>query len=325
MEPIFKNKQTQQDFEKDGYVIVKLIDKNEIHVLKDFYENSQIKKNKNEVFYVGSDNENKSLVDNMTDYILENVTTKLDVVLQNYKAITASYIIKYPTPNGTINPHQDWSFVDDEKNYCSMTCWIPLVDVDIQTGCMGAIKGSHHFFSNVRPSPMPFVETPLTKHNNLLISYLHMLPMKAGEALFFNHRAVHASLPNTTKINRTAVGIAIANSNAQMVHYYLNPKKKNQLNMYKSDVDFYKRYDNFLLQQYFKENKTLDNETLLGEKEYVFENYSTEELKKLLAKYDNTETKDVKNYLTKLKYIYAYNNLKERFVNLFKHNNQNAN
>ena len=122
-------------------------------------------------------------------------------------------------------PHQDWSFVEDEKKYCSVTCWIPLQDVNMENGCIGVIKGSNRFFSNVRPSPSPQVETPLKNHMYTIFPYLELQEMKAGEALIFDNRTFHASPPNTTDSARVAVGLGFTQSEAEIRHYYLKRER----------------------------------------------------------------------------------------------------
>lgn len=317
MQQIFKDIDIQHRFERDGFVVLKLLNQHSVNILLNYYKKTNIQQQNHEIFTVGSDHTNKLLVDEMTDYILDCTRHELNNILINYQAITASYIIKYPNTHGTINPHQDWSFIDDEKEFCSMTCWIPLINVNIKTGCIGAVKGSQHIFKNVRPSPMPYVKTPLAEHNDLLISYLTMISMNAGEALFFNHRCVHASLPNTSTQDRVAIGISIANNNAKMVHFYLNPNKENSTLVYPSDKFFYKKYDNFILKRKYEEGKTIDNETIIDERDYEIHTFTNEELESKLKLLGNKKSNKVKYYLKYLKYLNLKENVKEKLISIF--------
>jgi ectoine hydroxylase-related dioxygenase (phytanoyl-CoA dioxygenase family) len=127
----------------------------------------------------------------------------------NARVIAGSYVVKEHNLQCIVPPHQDWSFVDNEGEYCSVTCWIPLVDTTLENGAMGVIKGSHVMLGNIRSSPSPQVPTPLMDHQFTIFPYLEMIEMKAGEALVFDHRTFHASTPNTTNQPRVAIRLRV--------------------------------------------------------------------------------------------------------------------
>jgi ectoine hydroxylase-related dioxygenase (phytanoyl-CoA dioxygenase family) len=74
------------------------------------------------------------------------------------QVFTASYVVKEPNPLSVVPVHQDWSFVDDEGEYCSTTCWIPLMDVNEENGALGIVTGSNNYYDVIRASPSP--QTP---------------------------------------------------------------------------------------------------------------------------------------------------------------------
>ena len=71
-----------------------------------------------------------------------------------------------------------------------------------------------------------------------------MVDIKAGEALFFNNKTIHASPPNTTNKARVGIGLGITQKAAEIRHYYLKPGTKDKLLKYKTDAGFYTKYDN---------------------------------------------------------------------------------
>jgi ectoine hydroxylase-related dioxygenase (phytanoyl-CoA dioxygenase family) len=115
------------------------------------------------------------------------------------QVFTASYVVKEPNPLSVVPVHQDWSFVDDEGEYCSTTCWIPLMDVNEENGALGIVTGSNNYYDVIRASPSPQTPHALADHYFTTFPYIKMVNMKAGEAIVFNNKTFHASPPNNSK------------------------------------------------------------------------------------------------------------------------------
>ncbi|HNF47905.1 MAG TPA: phytanoyl-CoA dioxygenase family protein [Chitinophagales bacterium] len=297
MESLFKSEEHQQYFEENGYIKIDAIDKNDIQQLIDFLFQSGIKKETGYGFYVGMDHENKQLVKEMMQRIEDIAMPKVAPYLKDYKLITASYVIKDPHPHGIVPPHQDWTFVEDETRHCSVTCWIPLVDTNMENGCMGVIKGSNHFFKSVRPSPSPQVPSPLAKHMFSLFPYFELLPMKAGEALIFDNRTFHASPPNITEQPRLAIGLSFTQKNAELRHYYCKPGTKDTLLKYKIDPEFFTRYDNKSLSELYNKGGLIEGYEMMGEMPFVWEDLTKEEMKKRVLATGNVYNKELTDYM----------------------------
>ena len=300
MQPLFSNEIHQSDFEKDGYILQPALNENDIKELKDFLYSSGIKKETDYGFYVGMDHENKELVSKMMDKISAIALPKVQHLLKNYQLITASFVIKDPNPVGVVPPHQDWTFVEDEIQHCSVTCWIPLQDVNMQNGCIGVIKGSNKFFNSVRPSPSPQVPSPLAKHLFGIFPYMQLLEMKAGEALFFDNRTFHSSPPNITNVTRLAIGLSFTQKDAQLRHYYLKPSTKNTLLKYKIDPSFFMKYDNGTLAKMYDNNETITDYECIDEVHFNWEDLSKNEIKKRIVDAGNSYNTQLAAHMTKL-------------------------
>lgn len=300
MQPLFKDKNHQEFFEKNGYVKINALDDAEVKSLVDYLYQSGIKKVTDYGFYVGMDHENKQLVSEMMQKIESVAMPKLAPYLQDYQLITASYVIKDPNPKGVVPPHQDWTFVEDEVQHCSVTCWISLVDTKMENGCMGVIKGSHKFLNNVRPSPSPQVPSPLAKHMFSLFPYFELLPMKPGEALIFDNRTFHASPPNITDAPRLAVGLSFTQKDAVLRHYYLKPGTKDTLLKYKIDPAFFMKYDNGTLSKMYDAGKLIEDYELLGEEKYVWEDLSKDDMKRRVLHAGNVYNKELTQHMMSL-------------------------
>ena len=278
MKPLFKNKEHQLKFEKDGYLILPILNENEVANLTNYYHSLNLKNEKEYGFHVSMDRLNKDVCSEIQATIWDKILPKMDNYIENYKSFVANYIVKESYSLGFVPAHQDWSFVDKEdEGYCSITCWTALVDTTIDNGCMGVIKGSNNFLQNHRPSPSPQTPVPLSEHKFSIFPYLNPLAMKAGETLFFDSRTFHASPPNINSDIRLVASIGITQKDADLIHYYLKPDgNKNTLLKYKVDEDFFLKYYNARLSNMYNKGEIITDYEVVEEINYTFEKITSE-------------------------------------------------
>ncbi|MFT5827565.1 MAG: hypothetical protein ACI9AB_000512, partial [Urechidicola sp.] len=214
MKALFKDENKQKFFEKNGYVKFPMLDIEEVDVLKKFFYEEDLRVLSGYGFNMSMENEDKQKVARIREKIYEIALPKAMEHFYNAKVIAGSFVVKEKNPQGVVPPHQDWTFVENEGEYYSVTCWIPLVPTKLENGYMGVIKGSHLMYDNIRPSPSPQVPTPLMEHLFTIFPYLEMFEMQPGEALIFDHRTFHASSPNITDNPRIAIGIGFTQQDA---------------------------------------------------------------------------------------------------------------
>ena len=92
--------------------------------------------------------------------------------------------------------------------------------------------------------------------------------VKAGEALFFNNKTIHASPPNTTNKARVGIGLGITQKAAEIRHYYLKPGTKDKLLKYKTDTGFYTKYDNPGLAKMYEAGRLIEGYEMVSEVPY---------------------------------------------------------
>lgn len=248
--PLFKDASLQAAFDRDGYVKINLLNEAEATLLKAYYLSLQHDHIGDYGFHISLENTNAGYIDGVFKNLFDTVLPKLDAVLDSYKAFTASYVIKEAGLQNIVPPHQDWTFVDEEQ-FSSATVWIPLMDVTKNNGALGVIKGSHRVFNYPRMSPSPQSRALLSDHAFTLFPYVEVIDMKAGEALIFNNRTVHASPPNVSGTTRIAAGIGITQKQAQLQHYYQLPGKEELVEVYNVDASFFTTYNNAKLSACF--------------------------------------------------------------------------
>jgi hypothetical protein len=244
MKHLFKDARLQTDFERDGYVVIDLIDRERVLALLAFYETLKNAPTPAGGFQVSLDNESADFVRNVSDRIIETVRGAVARYFEGYQIFTASFVTKQKSQVGVVPPHQDWTFVD-ETEFWSATIWCPLIDVDANNGALGLIKGSNRLYDHVRPSPSPQYSPPFTDQLADIFPYLTIVPLRAGQAIVFDNRTLHASPPNTTIHTRVAFGIGITQEEATLRHYYLLPgQDEPRMEGYDVGPDFFLRYNN---------------------------------------------------------------------------------
>lgn len=155
----------------------------------------------------------------------------LDMAMRDYRPLGGSFIAKakgYPEP---LRPHQDWTIVEEDR-FRSFNVWIPLCDVDERNGAIRVLPGSHRWLKDVRGPNTP---TPWAGVQTTLWEATRVLPMKAGQALVYDHRLIHASGPNNSSQARVAAVFGVTHRFAELRYHFLRDQ---QIETYRSHVRF---------------------------------------------------------------------------------------
>lgn len=276
--PIFKDKDLQENFDKNGFVKVALFTEDEVTVFKQFYQDNLISDKQQYGFNVSIDEEDDSLRQKYNNFYLNEVFPAFEKIFFEPKFFTGSFMIKEPIPTGTVAAHQDWTFVDETQFY-SIMCWISLDDVNIDNGAMAFLKGSHKIFSQLRGFPCPLVPEPVEQHRYKLMPYLEVVETKKGEVLIFDNKTIHGSYPNMSSNTRHGISITLTQKDAEFYAYYLKPQSKNTLVKYKVGNDFFDKYNNPKFHEYYNKKKLLDNLEFVEEVKLLPQSMSWEDLR----------------------------------------------
>jgi ectoine hydroxylase-related dioxygenase (phytanoyl-CoA dioxygenase family) len=230
--PLFKNPQHQENYNRDGYVLIDYLNTTQVHeILKVFNELSSWFQEGFMSSVYAPEEEYKRKIDRLIEPYAQKLVNEL---MPDYQVIISTLMVKGAGENSAMYPHQDWTLVD-ETQYASFNIWIPLVDVDWKNGAMSIMKGGHHMPFTIRGSNVP---DALSDKNLFTPDQLTYMPMKAGQALIYDHRCIHVSPPNQTQQKRPACAIGIVPKEVEVFHYFYDKDAK-KLTRYKADKDFY--------------------------------------------------------------------------------------
>lgn len=149
----------------------------------------------------------RAIVDVVAPHV-ERMAIAVDIAMSNWlhKAPGAAAV-----PN-----HIDWTFVD-EQFHRSLSIWIPLCDTDARSGALGAVAGSHHRVDFVRAAANPTYEE--TDAFGRTLGGRRVIPLRAGEAVVFDHRLVHFSAPHLGDRERLAITCELVPREAELLHF----------------------------------------------------------------------------------------------------------
>lgn len=200
--------------ERDGYAILPFLTKEEVRQLSDFFyaNHTQLP----DGMYATSHSPDFSLRKQMNDEIQRVCSRAISQHFKNAKALGATFMAKSKGQNGSIHPHQDWNIVDENK-FNSYNVWLPLVDTTIENGTLMLLPNSHTHLKNIRGLNIP---SSYENVNQEVWKFMVPINLKAGEALVYDHRMMHASGLNNTETPRLVIVYGLIPEKAEMRYFY---------------------------------------------------------------------------------------------------------
>lgn len=211
---ILKNESDDTRLASDGYAIFPILDDEVVKELTHHY--FEIQKENPQHFYSSTHSTDFTFRKNTSDYLKSMIAPLLPVHFKDYQLLGGAYVVKPPHGKGILPPHQDWNIVDETKGR-SYNLWIPLTDVTIENGAVFVLNGSHRRMNTYRGPGIPSMFKDIEKS---VWNSLRPLPMKAGEALFYDHALLHASPVNQTDKIRLGIVCGVIPTNAEMQLYF---------------------------------------------------------------------------------------------------------
>lgn len=229
---ILLNKDHNKLLAENGFVLFPLMDEGTVSYLKQFFLDSLTEEVQR--FYASVHHPDADYRTQMNVEIRRTLRVLLGRVLDQGELLGSSFIAKPKGNSGILPPHADWNIVD-ERYSRSYNLWIPLVDTTIENGAIHIIPGSHNWMDDFRG---PGIPNPYAELKNEIWAEMQAIEMKAGTALLYDHRLLHASPANQTEVLRIACVSGIKDRSAAMRYYH---SEGQTIRAYASNPDFYLR------------------------------------------------------------------------------------
>lgn len=193
---------TDEQFLRDGYLIRELLSPAEIDRLKAIFFNYCPEAPAG--FFATVHEQNNATRLAIHAQIKDIVSQRLKKLIPSHVIRTSNFVAKSQGANSSMPLHQDVTHAD-RTIHKLIHVWIPLVDVDTSNGCLKIVKGSHSFFEHrivdTFRSPTPYDSLRDIIENEFMVH----VPMKAGQAFFYDGLLMHASDDNLSDTPRLAI------------------------------------------------------------------------------------------------------------------------
>lgn len=277
MKRVFKNPQMQEEFEREGFVVVDFYTADEISEAEELYHRLHPKDEKG--FFPSTFSKDKNYRDT-TDKELKRIGQKrFEELFIDYQIINGSFIVKSPGEESYLHVHQDMTLVD-ETEFTGMNIWTPLTNLTENNGVLYILPGSHRFFPTYRGHTLRGFYDGIQEE---IKDYMTPYYLKAGQAAIFDQSIIHFSPPNTSNDIRIVTNVYFTHKDARFVicyHDKNNPEWKNKVELFQQDLSFMTNYEQFGANIYGRPKMGKS----LGITDYSFPELSIEQLENQFKK-----------------------------------------
>jgi hypothetical protein len=221
--PILKDPQMELQLEKEGYLVIpRFLSSEAVSELAEYNEANQPEFVHNAIInsvWHSSDVEYK---ENTIKKIIDVYTPFCEKYFVNYNIFGGSFVIKPPHGKGESNPHIDFGIVNEDVHR-SFNLWIPLVPTTKENGALQVLRGSHNQKKVFRG---PNIPDQTLEIRDWFWEKSNLLELQPGDAVLYDHRAIHGSKSNFSSVPRVATSCALTNASAEMVLYFWDEEKR---------------------------------------------------------------------------------------------------
>lgn len=220
----FINKHLNEELNKTGYVVLHLLNNEETEYLKNFFISGNETQRNQFTTFATNDYDYKTLVHNA---ILKAYSRSIQSLFNGFVPFWGNFFSK-PPQSPAMPLHADFQYVD-EPAFISLNIWCPLVDTTTENGAFGVVPFSHKLVKQLRGTKI--TDSYRKNAKEIETEFGKVLEIKAGQAVIYDHRLLHYSLPNNSAIGRLASTMVMVPEGAPLWHYSANNE---------GDTTFYK-------------------------------------------------------------------------------------
>lgn len=240
IEQVFRDATMHAQFQKDGFVVVDLLNEEELETTREVYQKHHPEPEPG--FFTTTFNQDPNHRTSVHQDILDVVSRPASELFQNFKVNFCSFITKAPGPKSELILHQDMSLVD-ESRFNGMNIWCPLVDLTKENGAIQLLKGSHRIAPTYRGASLPDLYDGLETE---VKSLMESLFLKAGQAVIFDQSIMHYSPPNLSDSVRPVINTFVTHQDAEIIISWTHPEQMpGQVERFQQASDFMMNFKNF--------------------------------------------------------------------------------
>lgn len=227
----------------DGYLILEnFIEPDELQQLSDLVNTASLPtEHTNGLGYTIFNEIDPAFRARHNDGIKAVINPRLKSLLPNHCASFCTWYRKSSDSCTNTTPlHQDSSH-NLNSNTLDLNIWFPLSDVDVESGCLHVVKGSHVLNTQLRPFCLAFPYSE-TIRNLLNEQYLRPIPLKAGQAILYDKRLFHSASANCSDNERVAISCVLRLAEQPMYFVQYSIDNPSLIEIYEVPDEFYNHY-----------------------------------------------------------------------------------
>jgi ectoine hydroxylase-related dioxygenase (phytanoyl-CoA dioxygenase family) len=221
----------------DGYAVIKLLTEPEIAHLRNCFAEFFPDRSRFSGRYNSMNHTDSASRKEIHNRIQQTISNRLELYFKDYYSPISILYSKHADGVNDTDWHTDPSLMLNQHLEPVYTLWCPLLDIGERNGVLQVVPGSHRLvnklistcFSDFSPTP---------KIGTIYNKYRTSFNLKAGEAILFDARLVHGSLPNVSDVERDCIVLKIAPIGANYIN--VTPTSNpGVFNLYRQNDDYF--------------------------------------------------------------------------------------
>lgn len=237
---VFRDPALHETFQKDGFVVVDLLNEEELGVMREIYFKYHPEAEPG--FFTTTFNQDPAHRRAVSADILSVVRRRTEEFFQDHKIYFCSFITKAPGPKSELILHQDMSLVD-ESRFNGINIWCPLVDLNAENGAIQVLPRSHRIYPTYRGSALPDIYDGVEAE---VKARMESLFLRAGQAVIFDQSIMHYSPPNLSEQVRPVINTFVTHRDARIIVSWTHPEEMpGEVERFLQEEDFMMNFQNF--------------------------------------------------------------------------------
>lgn len=208
----FSNPLLTEQFDEQGFVLLKGVATEEVALLHAFIHSRNIRYEGDFYYSLLSHTYDDNLL------IQQNIRQILQQFyaawFRNYTVRNESFLVKPCNTGNELMLHQDWSYTDISK-FTTGTAWLPLSAVGEKNGTLILLPRSHSCFNQYISGSIPTLRMPSSAVPQTMLIKPELQP---GDVVVFNPAVFHGSSPNLSGSDRIVVTATVFPREAPFIY-----------------------------------------------------------------------------------------------------------
>ena len=239
MKRVFREEAHQEQFERDGYIILPFYTTEEIEELTALYHRLHPQDEKG--FFPSTFSSDKNYRQTADREIQRVCERSISAYCMDVQVMNGSFIVKSPGPESGMCVHQDMTLVD-ESRFTGINIWVPLIDLTVENGGLFVLPKSHRIHPTYRGSTVREMFCGIMDH---MVDYLHPVMVKAGQAVFFDQSIIHFSPPNYSDSVRIVTNTYFTYKDAEFRTCYYSKEYPGKVELFEQSNTFMTDFEQF--------------------------------------------------------------------------------